>query len=268
MIVINKIINKIKYIIEYIYIYMYVTFFFDKAKTLKIEQEKFDILNISQEKAETKLNSIIKKTIGRDYNSDLDSIHWKLFSAISLQSNSFNEILEIGTYDGQFTNFLSKMFPKSEITTVDLPQHDPLLNRFYNRSNSDDYQKYIEKQNRNTKLKNIVKLKTNTMFLIEKLKPSQKFDLIWVDGGHLYPEIAWDICIAYNLLNKDGLILCDDVIFSSKDYKTDYVSNESSKVLSYLENRVEGTFTHFLKRTCPKRYARTHSRKYVSILKK
>ena len=74
MLVINKIINKIKYIIELMYMYIYLCFFFNKEERLKIEQEKFNKWNFDQENAEKKLNSIIKKTIGRDYNSDIDSI--------------------------------------------------------------------------------------------------------------------------------------------------------------------------------------------------
>ena len=41
--------------------------------------------------------------------------------------------------------------------------------------------------------------------------------------------------------------MCDDVILTKKDYKSKYVSNESSKVLKYIEDRVENSFTHFLK---------------------
>tara|TARA_Y100000385_G_C12945839_1_gene573259 strand:- start:431 stop:859 length:429 start_codon:yes stop_codon:yes gene_type:complete len=142
------------------------------------------------------------------------------------------------------------------------------LKNFYNRSSPENYKEYIDKQNKNTDFKNIIKIKTNTFFLQEKLNINEKFDLIWVDGGHLYPEISWDLCTAYNLLNHGGFHLCDDVIFTKKEFKSDYVSNESSQVLNYLEERIDNSFVHFLKRTSSKRYALNYSRKYVSILKK
>ena len=263
-----KLKHKIKYLTESFYKFIYVRLFIDNKHIYEKESSKFNKLNFDEKKSEVHLNKIINNSIDRDYNSDLDSVHWKLFSAISLETKKYNKILEIGTYDGQFTSFLSKMFPKSLITTVDLPDNDPLLKKFYNRSSSENHDKYINKQKKNTNYKNIKTIKTNTFFLNEMLEPNQKFDLIWVDGGHLYPEIAWDLCVAYNLLNKDGYLLCDDVIFTKKLYKSDYVSSESSEVLSYLEERIDNSFVHFLKRTCPKRYALKSSRKYVSILKK
>jgi len=264
----SKIKSKIKYFYESVYKFLYIIFFIDKKQIHELETFKFDKLNFNEQKAEDKLNGIIKNTIGRNYDSDLDSVHWKLFSAISLNQNKYKKILEIGTYDGQFTSFLSKMFPKSLITTVDLPKNDPLLKNFYNRSSPENYKEYIDKQNKNTDFKNIIKIKTNTFFLQEKLNINEKFDLIWVDGGHLYPEIAWDLCTAYNLLNHGGFLLCDDVIFTKKEFKSDYVSSESSQVLNYLEERIDNSFVHFLKRTSSKRYAFNYSRKYVSILKK
>ena len=48
------------------------------------------------------------------------SIHWLLFCSISNVSSIIN-ILEIGTYDGETTQLLSKIFPNSSIATIDLP---------------------------------------------------------------------------------------------------------------------------------------------------
>ncbi len=265
---VSKIKIKIQYLFELIYKYLYIKFYFDKKDILNLEKSKFTKLKLDENESEIKLNKIIKASIGRKYNSDLDSVHWKLFSALSLNQNRYKKILEIGTYDGQFTSFLSRMFPKSLITTIDLPKSDPLLKNFYNRSNANNFNKYHKTQKKNTNYKNIKSIKTNTFFLLETLDNKERFDLIWVDGGHLYPEVAWDLCTAYNLLNKGGILLCDDVILTKKDYKSKYVSNESFKVLKYIEDRVENSFTHFLKRTCPKRYALKYSRKYVSLIKK
>tara|TARA_Y100000590_G_C15622594_1_gene978170 strand:+ start:565 stop:1374 length:810 start_codon:yes stop_codon:yes gene_type:complete len=266
--VIVKIKNKIQYLIELLYKYLYINFYLNKKEILDLEKSKFEKLQLDENKSEIKLNKIIKTSIGRKYNSDIDSVHWKLFCALSLDLNKYKKILEIGTYDGQFTYFLSKMFPKSLITTIDLPKSDPLLKKSYNRSNSNNFKKYLQTQKKNTNNKNIKCIKTNTFFLFETLEDKERFDLIWVDGGHLYPEVAWDLCTAYNLLNKEGILLCDDVILTKKEYKSEYVSNESSKVLKYIEDRVDNSFTHFLKRTCSKRYSLEYSRKYVSLIKK
>ena len=93
-----------------------------KKEILNLEKSKFTKLNLDENESEIKLNKIIKASIGRKYNSDLDSVHWKLFSALSLNQNRYKKILEIGTYDGQFTYFLFENVSKSLITTIDIYQ--------------------------------------------------------------------------------------------------------------------------------------------------
>ena len=43
-------------------------------------------------------------------------------------------------------------------------------------------------------------------------------------------------------------MFCDDIIKSSKDYKTDYVSSEAFRVLNYLDERHDSKNNYFLKR--------------------
>ena len=49
------------------------------------------------------------------------------------------------------------------------------------------------------------------------------------------PQVTIDIFICYLLLKKDGVIVCDDIIFD--DSKTDYTSNESYITLKMLEEK-------------------------------
>ena len=103
---------------------------------------------------------------------------------------------------------------------------------------------------------------------MDKLNSKEKFDIIWVDGGHLYPEVAWDICQCFHLLNNGGYMLCDDIIKSKTNYKTKYVSTESFRVLKYLDERYISKNTYFLKRLNPKSLSNKFLKKYVSIIKK
>ena len=176
--------------------------------------------------------------------------------------------MEIGTFDGEFTNMLENLFPNSKITTVDLPKEDPLMASFYNRGKSHLYEQYVNKQNINTNSNKIKVIKSNTFFLLNAIGENKKFDLIWVDGGHLYPDIAWDLCNAYHLLNEGGMLLCDDVIMSEKKYKTRYVSTESWEVLKYMEKRISNRAIYLLKRFDSSLYSSKYSRKYVAVLKK
>jgi hypothetical protein len=161
---------------------------------------------------------------------------------------------------------LARLFPGAMITTVDLPASDPLLRDFYNREDDSAFQKYKNTQKNNLASKNIKLVETNSMFLLDKI--NGKFDLIWVDAGHLYPEVAWDLCNAYQLCGNGGVVLCDDVIPLKTPYKDRYVSTESFEVLSYLEARVEVALSLFLKRRNPLLFANKKSRKYVAMLRK
>ena len=91
-----------------------------------------------------------------------------------------------------------------------------------------------------------------------------EFDLIWVDGWHLYPDVAWDLCTAYHLLSSGGVLMCDDVIQMRTRYVAGYVSSDSFEVLQYIEKETEEPVVFFLKRMDPLLYARVQTRKYVA----
>jgi predicted O-methyltransferase YrrM len=261
-----KSINKINDLIGSIYDYLFEKYFFNKENILIKEVAKFNNLAISRDGSIKVLNKALRKTLGRDYNEENDSGHWLICAAIS-KSININRILEIGTYTGEFTAILSKLFPDSEIITIDLPENDPILRNSYNRNNNDLYDDFKREQNANIdKLKNVNLLLTNSLFLNDKVKG--KFDLIWVDGGHNYPEIAWDLSNSYNLLNDDGILMCDDIIKMEKYFARGFVSTDSYRVLEYINQRVNPDIIYFLKRLDGKRYARLKNRKYVAFLKK
>lgn len=263
-----RLINKLFKKFREIYAVFYSKFIFDKEKVKQKESFKFSKLGIDENKSEKHLNKILNKKIGRNYNPAIDSVHWKLFSGISLLKKDIKEILEIGTYDGFFTKILSELFPDAKITSIDLPLNDPLMKNFYGRNDDALINKFIKIQKSNTKSKNINVIKTNSFFFNSKIESNTKYDLIWVDGGHLYPEIAWDLCNAYNRLNSNGLMCCDDIIRTDENFKTKYVSNESWKVLNYLDERIDNKNIYFLKRSNGKSYCYKFSRKYVSCLLK
>jgi len=263
----NKLSNRFQKYYDRIYSYLYVLFIYDEEKIERIENKKFEELGLDINSSLEKLNHILQNKYSRNYNKYSDSIHWLIFSAISNQKH-YRKILEIGTYDGEFTSMLGNLFPSSKITTVDLPKEDPLMASFYNRGESHLFKQYIKKQNNNTNSKKIKVIKSNTFFLLNAIGDNEKFDLIWVDGGHLYPDIAWDLCNAYHLLNEGGMLLCDDVIMVDKKYKTRYVSTESWEVLKYIEKRINNRAIYLLKRLDSALNSSSYSRKYVAVLKK
>ena len=65
---------------------------------------------------------------------------------------------------------------------------------------------------------NITFLETNSFFM-PSLNIPQQFDIAWVDGGHSYPTVAWDIMHAYNVTKKGGFLLMDDYNRPNSDVK-------------------------------------------------
>lgn len=244
----------------------YNIFFHDSQSVIDTEKVKFEKAGLDIDAAIVVLNKTLQEMRGAGFNFSSDSIHWLVFSALSISKIEVRNILEIGTFDGEFTWILSRLFPKAQIKTFDLPSADPLLRDFYNREDDSSFQLYKNKQKKNLANKNISLIESNSFFLLDKV--SEKFDLIWVDGGHLYPEVAWDLCSAYHLCSAGGHVLCDDVIPLKTLYKDRYVSTESFEVLEYLQARVLVSLTLFLKRRDPLLFARKKDRKYVSMLRK
>ena len=229
------------------------------------ERRKFAELGFQYDNSLVRLNSFLRQLDRPDFNSQEDSIHLLLFSCISLSANITN-ILEIGTYLGESSVLLSQIFPNSSITTVDLPDDDPILAATYGRNNAAAMKEYREKQRRNVSRAGVNFLQTNSFFVPAVLE--KKFDLIWIDGGHLFPEIAWDICNAYHLCIRTGWILCDDVTPHKRGHRNELSSPDSFKVLEYVNRRTADKVTYFLKRESSKWSANPRKRKYVAVFQK
>ena len=81
------------------------------------------------------------------------------------------------------------------------------------------YFKYIKKQNPYSleavedllsKFKeNITLLKGNSNEILKNIE-LEKFDFVFIDGGHKYETVKKDLIYSYKLLNNNGTILCDD----------------------------------------------------------
>ena len=222
----------------------------DKKKYYRKNNEIFKIFNISREKTEQIYKETIKK-INIDswqHSTNLNkikdgSIHHLIFCGLkSLNFNPVN-ILEIGTYTGESTEFLSKLFPNSRIYSVDLPESDPIYKKYFNY----EIQNYLNCRLKIIKnLDNVKLIKTNTAFLMNFNLP--KMDLIWNDGDMFYPDIAWENVFLYSLLNENGFLLNDDVHLEENKitlYKKNYLNILETQ--KYLEIRIMKKFHYFFK---------------------
>jgi predicted O-methyltransferase YrrM len=212
------------------------------------------------------LNDALRETLGRPFDFGRDSVHWLVFACLSRTMPDSARILEVGTFDGQFTALLSRLFPAAEITTVDLPESDPILRSTYKRNVDDAYRAFVARRDANLAAPNIIFRQFNSAFLLDHV--DGPFDLIWVDGGHLYPEVAWDLAVAHHLCREGGYVLCDDVIPAPDGPRTPYVSPDSFQVLEYLAARTGEKLQLFLKRCALKHAAVPRERKYIAMMRR
>lgn len=183
--------------------------------------------NLKFVKQELKKNKI-------DYYDKYVSWHYHVFtSLINILKNK--NILEIGTNTGKFANFLSQIYPGSIITTIDLPKNDNQFLNTYNRETADKLKKFLDNRNKNLNKSNIYFYELNSNYIKEFFK-NKKFDLIWIDGDHLEPQVSRDIHNSLDLINDGGIICVDDIV-KKENYKDSYVSNESYITLQNLEKK-------------------------------
>ncbi len=210
----EKIINKINYYYRY---KKYDQNFFEKK-----QNKIFEHLGLNREEGIKKL-TLIKKNLDFKYrDSEMSSEHEVIFSSISLNKDkSFNEILEIGTFDGLNSLLLSNLFSNSNIDTIDLSDTDENFINFYNRK--DNISKFIKDRNIIlSKNKNINFFTLNSLKLLNFKK---KYDLIWIDGAHGYPVVCIDIINSLHILKENGLIICDDVYLKLNQINSDKMYN-------------------------------------------
>lgn len=244
-------------------------FRYDMRAMHEAEVRKFAAAGFDLERATGELNEHLA-ALGLpayDHCAGMASVHWLLFACIK-QQRTVRRVLEIGAYDGQTTALLARLFPTSEIVTVDLPRSDPILARTYGfaRGGAERMAAYEALLSQNTKSPNVRLLRANSFFLPAAV--SGKFDLVWIDGGHLYPEIAWDICNCYHLGADHSIIMIDDVIPDARGLRDGYVSPDSHAVLHYVTCRTKDPVELFLKREATEWSADPRRRKYVAVWEK
>ena len=204
---------------------------YDLSKDLNYNENLFKTLGFDIEKIKFQLNSQ-----NFEYHSPGLSWHYHLFVGLKQYfRNKKIKILEIGTHNGNFTNFLSKIYSESQIITIDLDENDSQFINTYGREEKEKFDEFLKLRNKNLNSKNINFIKLHSLN-IKKYFKDEKFDLIWLDGDHLNPQVTIDIINSLYLLKSDGVICTDDVIMDIKFKASKYVSSEGFFTLKHLQD--------------------------------
>ena len=161
------------------------------------------------------------------------SEHLIIFTALAKSNHKIKNILEIGTHNARTTCILSKLFPNAQITTVDLEDDNPIFKKTYKRNKN--LNRFIKKRNNLlSKHKNINFIQFNSLNLSIVNDKISKQDLIWVDGAHGYPIVSADITNSIRFMNRQGVLMCDDIWKKTKKNDDMYVSQVVMKPFHLL----------------------------------
>jgi len=208
----------------------------------------------------------ILESLGFNKYSEMDGLyseHLIIFAALAKSDYIINNILEIGTHNGRTSTILSKLFPKANITTIDLEDNDPIFKNTYNRNKN--LKLFIKNRNKLiTKQKNINFLQINSLKLsIAKIKIPEQ-DLIWVDGAHGYPIVSADITNSINLMNNKSILMCDDIWKKTRRNDNMYVSKAGYETLLSFD-KAKIIKTYFFRKRIGKKFNGNY--KFVSFSK-
>ena len=230
----------------------------NEKKFLDEQINYFENINWNYNESLKILNKILlENKLNQFDDSDESMVSQHLVAFCAIKSLQPKRILEIGTYDGQTTFLLSKIFPNANIITFDLKANSNVFNSTYSRSNPSVKKLLIEKRNLNVNQKNIRFIEDNSFNLLKY--NFLNFDLIWIDGDHEYPALAWDICNCYHLLNSNGIMMCDDIYFDK---------GSAYNILKYLKNENIMDIKFILKRLSKVFSADPFIRKHIAIINK
>ena len=70
-------------------------------------------------------------------------------------------------------------------------------------------------------------------FFLPSLGLPEKFEIVWVDGGHQFPVVAWDIMLAYNYLEDGGFMFIHDY------YVEPAKASQVKDTIDYIKNRIK-----------------------------
>ena len=127
-------------------------------------------------------------------------------------------VLEIGVHKGDFSKQLANNLDPKKLILVDpwIAYNDEVYsNSWYGKSSTSnqviqdqyflDIKKHFENEIRLETVE--VHRKTSDDFFDQN---QLKFDLIYIDGNHLFDFVVRDITNSLNFINRDGIIVLDD----------------------------------------------------------
>jgi Methyltransferase domain len=145
-----------------------------------------------------------------------DDAHYVMWRELVKEMPKKFNFLEIGVYKGQILcliSYLSKIYKKESNVLGVTPLQN--IGDKYSTYPSIDYSESIIELFKKFDLdfnldKNILNGLSTNQEVIDSLIKKEKFNLIYIDGGHDYETVVSDIELTKKILNVNGYIITDD----------------------------------------------------------
>jgi len=217
----------------------------------------FAELGVSRSDA-TQLCTETLAAVESEFRPRKQSIHYLAFAALRASGFAPREILEVGTYRGETTRYLAKLFPEARIFTIELPDDDPLIAEYH-----PDKERSSRVESELRSLPNVTPVRINTVDLQKQNFPL--FDLVWLDGAHYFPEVAWDHFFCLDHLAPGGWLFSDDLILPGNPFHRRPEHLDLYRVFEYISARRKQPVGLLIKREDPLRFQVRP--KYVAYLR-
>ena len=155
----------------------------------------------------------LKKTLWKILKVNPRAYKLKSITGYKRKNNENLTIMEIGSWKGNFSENLLKIFPQSELILVD-PWKVSTINKdsWYgeNKQNQESMEGIYKDVVKKFKSKKNVLIHRGTVKSFYESNLNKRIDIIYVDGDHSYEGVLNDLFYADKLTVKDSIIAMDD----------------------------------------------------------
>ena len=153
---------------------------------------------------------------GKDFSSDWTSWHFpNWFSLLKKYRRRKARVLEIGSWEGRSAIFFLNFLPHSQLVCVDtfeggeehrthpeaFAESLPLIEQRFDANTSE----FVDR---------IEKIKARSTDALSMLGVERRrFDLAYIDGGHLATEVYSDAVLTWPLIVRGGIVIFDDYLW-------------------------------------------------------
>jgi hypothetical protein len=134
------------------------------------------------------------------------------------------KVMEIGFNAGHSAELMLENNKTLTLTSFDLGQYNYVLpgKEFINMTYPGRHTLYLGDS-------------TMSIPVFTQQNPDVKFDVIFIDGGHLYPIAKADIDNCFHLAHKDTIVMVDDTMYT-KDWDEGWTIGPTKAWLDSVEN--------------------------------